>query len=100
MTKSTSVPKARILVVDDHPFIREGLIRLIDKQRDLVGCGEAATAKEAEIAVLKYKPDLVILDLRLKSGDGLELIKSLKSQFTSVRILILSQYDAPLYAER
>ena len=92
--------KTHILVVDDHPMMREGLIRLISKQRDLVCCGEAGTAAQAQTAIAKQKPDLVIMDLRLKSGDGLELIKSLKAQFADLRILILSQYDAPLYIER
>src|SRR5262245_20559632 len=88
--------KSRILVVDDHPMVRDGLIRLISRQRDLVCCGEAATVPETQAAVARLKPDLVILDLRLKGGDGLELIKSLKSQISSLRILILSQYEAPL----
>src|SRR6266478_3247859 len=92
--------RTNILVVDDHPMMREGLIRLISNQSDLVCCGEAGTAAQAQTAVAKHKPDLVIMDLRLKSGDGLELIKSLKAQFADLRILILSQYDAPLYIER
>jgi DNA-binding NarL/FixJ family response regulator len=92
--------KSRILVVDDHPVVRGGLIRLIDQQSDLVCCGEAAAASEVQTAVAKLEPDLVILDLRLKGADGLELIKSLKSQFPALPILILSQYDAPLYVER
>ena len=97
---SASSPLARILVVDDHPMVREGLVRLITQHKDLVCCGEAATVGETIAAVGSQKPDLVILDLRLKGGDGLELIKSLKSQFPDLRILILSQYEAPLYAER
>jgi len=92
--------KTRILVVDDHPMVRDGLIRLISKEQDLMCCGEAGTAAEAQAAVAKHRPDLVILDLRLKSGDGLELIKSLKCLHPDLRILILTQYDAPLYAER
>src|SRR2546423_5747138 len=100
MPKAATNPKTRILVVDDHPVMREGLIRLIGSQRDLICCGEAGTAAEAQTAVSAQKPDLVILDLRLKGGDGLELIKSLKSQFPELRILILSQYEAPLFAER
>ena len=92
--------KTRILVVDDHPMMRDGLIRLLSKQRDLICCGEAGTAAQAQSATAKHKPDLVILDLRLKGGDGLELIKSLKSQFEKLRILILSQYDEPQYIER
>src|SRR5262245_49309681 len=90
-------PKFRILVVDDHPMVRAGLIRLISRQRDLTCCGEAATVPETQAAVVQLKPDLVILDLRLKGGDGLELIKSLKSQAPSLPILVLSQYEAPLY---
>ena len=92
--------KTRILVVDDHPMVRDSLIRLISKERDLMCCGEAGTAAEAQAAVAKHRPDLVILDLRLKSGDGLELIKCLKALRPNLRILILTQYDAPLYAER
>lgn len=81
-------------------MVRDGLVRLISSQSDLVCCGEAATAPETQAAVAELKPDLVILDLRLKSSDGLELIKSLKAQVADLRILILSQYDAPIYVER
>ena len=95
-----SLHKARILVVDDHPMVRDGLLRLISQQTDLVWCGEAGTVLETQIEVAKHKPDLVILDLRIKGGDGLELIKSLKAQFPALRILILSQYGAPIYVER
>jgi DNA-binding NarL/FixJ family response regulator len=95
-----SAPKARVLVVDDHPMMRGGLIQLINRQIDLTCCGEAGTVAEAQVAVARLKPDLVILDLRLKGGDGLELIKSLGSQFAGLRILVLSQYDAPHYVER
>jgi len=63
-------------------------------------CGDAGTVGETLAATAKNKPDLVILDLRLKDGDGLELIKSLKSQLPELRILILSQYEAPIYIER
>ena len=100
MAGSVLKVKARILVVDDHPVVRVGLARLINQQNDLTCCGEAASVSEAQMAVAKYRPDLVILDLRLKGGDGLELIKSVKSQFPKMRILILSQYDAFLYVER
>jgi two-component system, NarL family, response regulator NreC len=92
--------KARVLVVDDHPMMRAGLIQLINQQIDLACCGEAGTAAEAQAAVGRLKPDVVILDLRLKGGDGLELIKSLVSQFAGLRILVLTQYDAPHYVER
>jgi DNA-binding NarL/FixJ family response regulator len=92
--------KARILVIDDHPMLREGLIGLINQQTDLVCCGEASTVPEAQSAAEKLRPDVAVLDLRLKGGDGLELIKTLKSQFPEIRVLVLSQYEAPVYVER
>jgi DNA-binding NarL/FixJ family response regulator len=92
--------KSSILVVDDHPMVRDGLRRLIGQQPDLFCCGEAGTAADTLEAVIRLKPDLVILDLRLKGGDGLELIKALKSQHPDLKILILSQYEAPIYVER
>ena len=95
-----SIPKATILVVDDHPMVRDGLIRLISQQNDLVCCGEASTVGETQVAVARQRPDLIILDLRLKAQDGIELIKSLKSQYPGLRILVLSQYGAPIYVER
>jgi len=95
-----SSAKARILIVDDHPMVRDGLIRLITQHADLACCGEAGTVSETMAAVAAQKPDLIILDLRLKGGDGLDLIKSLLAQQPELRILILSQYEAPLYAER
>lgn len=81
-------------------MMRGGLIQLINLQSDLACCGEAGTVVEAQAAVARLTPDLVLLDLRLKGGDGLELIKSLKSQFAGLRILVFSQYDAPHYVER
>src|SRR5258706_1234655 len=98
--RSAASTPVRILVVDDHPMVRDGLIQLISQHRDLVCCGQADSVASAQAAVESKLPDLVILDLRLKGGDGLELIKSLKSQFPKLKILILSQYEAPMYAER
>jgi DNA-binding NarL/FixJ family response regulator len=92
--------KFRILVVDDHPVVRSGLIRLLNQQGHLLCCGEASTAAEAQTCIAALHPDLVVLDLRLKDADGLELIKSLKCQFSGLRILVLSRYEAALYAER
>src|SRR6476660_3621459 len=99
-TMAASLTQARILVVDDHPMVRDGLVRLISQHGDLACCGEAGSVSEALTAVAAQKPDLVILDLRLKGGDGLDLIKTLLAQWPELRILILSQYEAPLYAER
>jgi DNA-binding NarL/FixJ family response regulator len=99
-TMASATSKASIMVVDDHPMVRDGLMRLISQQEDLFCCGQAGTVAETLTAIAKQRPDLLILDLRLKGGDGLELIKTLKYQYPDLRILILSQYEAPLYVER
>jgi DNA-binding NarL/FixJ family response regulator len=95
-----SVRKARILVVDDHPLFCEGVVQLINRQDDLACCGIAGNVAETRAAMLKHKPDLVLLDLRLGNEDGLELIKGLLNQFPKSPILVVSQYDEALYAER
>jgi DNA-binding NarL/FixJ family response regulator len=92
--------KKCILVVDDHPLLRAGLIQFIDRQMDMTCRGEADSAASCQSAVQSLKPDLVLLDLRLRDEDGLELIKSLKSQYPKLLILVISQCDEMLYAER
>ena len=91
---------ARILIVDDHPMVRAGLMRLIEQQPDMQCCGEAATAAEARSTALKLQPDVTIVDLRLKSGDGLELIKDLVTEVRAMKILVLSQHNEQVYVER
>lgn len=95
-----SAPKTRILIVDDHPLIREGFANMIKRQRDMVRCGEAGTVAETFKAVETLHPDLVLLDLWLGGADGLDLVKSLKSQFPDLRILVISFSDEAIYAER
>ncbi len=75
----TSPGSPRVLIVDDHPLVRDGLMRVLSQQKDLACCGQAGTAPETftAVRVRAHRPDLVILDLRLKNGDGLELIESL-----------------------
>src|SRR5882724_3778462 len=92
--------KTRVLVADDHPLVREGLAQVIGHQTDLVCCAEAATHPEVLAAIAAHQPEILVLDLRLKSGDGLEFIKSLKAQHPQLPILVLSQFDEELYAER
>src|ERR1041385_4415488 len=92
--------KARILLVDDHPIVREGLSGLINRQRDLICCGDVGSIAEAGRFLETQLPDLVVLDLRMGQGDGLESIKSLKSRFPDLRILVVSQLDEDTYAER
>lgn len=97
---TSSKPPARIFLVDDHPIVRSGLARLISQQPDLTVCGEAGTAAEARSLAISLNPDLGIIDLRLRSGDGLELIKCLKAELPGIRLLVLSQHSEQIYVER
>jgi DNA-binding NarL/FixJ family response regulator len=99
-TKSDTAAATRILIVDDHPLVREGLIGLLAAQSDFVVCGEAAGVAEARELVLSTKPDVVIIDLTLSDGTGLELIKDLRAKCPDIRLLVLSMHDESLYAER
>jgi len=92
--------RSRIFIVDDHPLIREGLVRLLNLQPDLKFCGQAPTAHEALKAIPKLKPDLVILDITLAGSDGMGLIKDMKLRSLKSFILVLSMHDESLYAER
>lgn len=92
--------KARVLVVDDHPIVSQGLADLINLQPDLVCCAVAASFSGAQQAIAAQQPDLVLLDLRLGNADGLENIKALKALFGNVRILVVSQFEEMVYAER
>lgn len=91
---------AKILIVDDHPMVREGMAMRIAAQRDLQVCGEAATEEEALALAQQTDPDLIIIDISLKSGHGLELIKQIKSRHPAVRMLVVSGFQESLYGER
>jgi len=91
---------ARVLIVDDHPIVREGLALLISSQPDLEVCGAAEDVATAGQLVDELKPDLAIVDLSLKGGSGLELIKRIKANHFSVRILVSSIHNESVYAER
>jgi DNA-binding NarL/FixJ family response regulator len=93
-------PKTKILLVDDHPLVREGLANLIHQEPDLEVCGEAAGEPEALQLIGKIQPDLAVVDLSLENGSGLELIKSIKAMYPAVAVLALSMHDESLYAER
>jgi DNA-binding NarL/FixJ family response regulator len=93
-------PAARVLIVDDHPVVCEGLAAQLATTDDLVLCGEAAESAEALAQVEATKPDVAIVDLSLRKGSGLELIKRLRAHFPDVRILVWSMYPEDLYAER
>ena len=92
--------KAGILVVDDHPIVRQGLVDLLDSQDDFFCCASVGDLVKAQEEVVAQKPDMVLLDLRLGQADGLESIKALKSRFENLRIVVISQFDETVYAER
>src|SRR5215216_425586 len=92
--------KSRIIVVEDHPVVCAGLTQLVETQSDLTCAGTADSTAAAKRLVEQCEPDLMLLDLRLKSGDSLELIKSLRVEHPEVRVLVLSQYDELIFAER
>ena len=92
--------RTKILIVDDHSMVREGLILRISAYPDLEVCGEAATEEEAMVLVKQTQPGLVIVDISLKSGHGIELIKRIREFSSTIKILVSSGFQESLYAER
>src|SRR5579863_1029141 len=92
--------KATVLLVDDHPIVRQGLTQLINQEPDLVVCGHAEDATSAFQAVAAHHPDIVVLDLSLNGPDGLSVLKELRMRDPSLPVLVLSMHDESLYAER
>jgi DNA-binding NarL/FixJ family response regulator len=93
-------PKIRILLVDDHPLVREGVGNLIQQQPDMEVCGEAASEPQALQLIGSVQPDVAVVDLSLETGSGLELIKNIKAMHPTVAMLALSMHEESLYAER
>ena len=96
----TNEKKTQVLIVDDHPVIRDGLVTIINHERDLNVCGQAEDAYIALKAVAELKPDIVVTDISLKSSDGIELTKNIKARYPRLPVIILSVHDESLYAER
>ncbi len=92
--------KYRVLVVDDHPIVRQGLALLIDQEPDLVVCGEAEEAHSALAAIAGTRPDVLLLDISLPGPDGIELLKTIRSSDPALPVLVLSMHDESVYAER
>lgn len=92
--------KTRILVVDDHPLLRDGVVQLINRQPDLAVCGEAESITSLQDILPRCKPHLLLLDFRLGTADTIELIKGLIAQYPKLLILVFSQFDETLFAER
>jgi len=96
----TNEKKTQVLIVDDHPVVRDGLTTIINHEQDLNVCGEADDAHEALKAVTELKPDVVIVDISLKSSDGIELTKNIKAGNSKLPVIVLSVHDESVYAER
>lgn len=92
--------RAGILIVDDHPLVREWLSRLVNEQQDMSSCGEAADPHQALEMAARLKPDLVICDLSLNKSSGIDLIKDLQIRHPALPVLVLSMHEAEVYAER
>src|SRR5271169_2598908 len=92
--------KYRVLLVDDHPIVRQGLGLLIDREEDLSVCGEAEGAHSAFHAIETLRPDIVVLDISLSGPDGLDVLKEIRMKTGSLPVLILSMHDESIYAER
>jgi DNA-binding NarL/FixJ family response regulator len=92
--------KSKVFLVDDHPLVREWLSQLIQREADLMVCGEAEDTQDAVGKIGETKPDVVIADISLKTTHGLELVKDLQAQFPKLPVLVLSMHDESLYAER
>lgn len=92
--------KKKVLVIDDHPLLRQGLAMLINQQNDMEVSGEAEVASAAMRHLTEHKTDVVILDISLKGPDGLDLLKSIRSLYPDLPVLVLSMHDETIYAER
>jgi len=91
--------RTRILLVDDHAVVRYGIAQLINRESDMVVCGEEEDAARALTAIEKLNPNLVIADISLKDSSGLELMRNIKAQFVKLPVLVVSAHDESVYAE-
>jgi DNA-binding NarL/FixJ family response regulator len=90
----------RVVIVDDHPVVRLGLRQLLENEPDLELCGEAEGAAEALSVIEETRPDLVVIDISLKNGSGLSLVKQITAQDRTIKTLVSSMHDEALFAER
>jgi DNA-binding NarL/FixJ family response regulator len=90
----------RVLIIDGHPIVRQGLQQIIKGENDLVVCAEADTALAARAAIKEYDPDVIVTDISLKQGDGIELVRHVRAHHPHLPMLVLSDHDESIYAER
>lgn len=92
--------RLRVFLVDDHSVVRQGIALLIQQQSDMVPCGEAENVGDALAGIKTLRPDVLVTDLSLKNGSGLDLIKSVHDDYPKLPVLVLSMHNEPFYAER
>jgi DNA-binding NarL/FixJ family response regulator len=97
---TAAIKKSKVLVVDDHPIVRQGLALLINRESDLMVCGEAEDARMAMQSIITAKPDIMVVDISLNGPDGLDLLKDIRTRYPELPVLILSMHDESIYAER
>jgi len=95
----TKSGKKRVYLVDDHPIVRQGLLKLIEQEGGLEVCGEAGSVAEALEALKKLAPDVILVDISLEDSNGMELIKLVDDLGLQIPMLVLSMHDESLYAE-
>lgn len=100
MKGKSAVPRKRIMLVEDHPLVIQGIISLVQRSPDLEIVAEAGTAQGALLALEKAVPDLLLLDLSLPDTNGIELLKDLHIRYPGLRVLVLSMHEESVYAER
>jgi DNA-binding NarL/FixJ family response regulator len=103
MTDLKGIPQSKkktVFIVDDHPLLRKGLGMLINREPDLMVCGEAEEAQTAIKAIAATRPDILIVDISLNGPDGLDLLKQIRTLYPDLPVLILSMHDESIYAER
>lgn len=92
--------KVRILIVEDHEVFRLGIKELINHEPDLHVCGEAEDVGEARNLIRDLDPDMAVIDITLKSSNGIDLIREISTSYQNIKVLVLSMHDELLYAER
>jgi DNA-binding NarL/FixJ family response regulator len=100
MSATQGTAPANVLIVDDHAFLRRGLAQIIDDLPEVTVCGEAGTVSETLEQIRRTRPDIVVVDISLTDGNGLELTKEIKSNWPEIKVLVSSMHDEALMAER
>ena len=99
-SKTGATARTRILIVDDHPVVREGLVRQLNREPDLAVCAEASHAAQALAALEQHDPDLILVDINLPGRSGLELMRDIRAVAPRTPMLVLSMHDESVFAER